>query len=224
MASMGELLRDGRDRTGMTVEEVADATNMPRDNIIALEQDALAVLPEELFTRGFIRIYSRVVGIPAEPVLKAYSHALVVQQYALAEPVRRLRRRRFNRRVLGVFMLGLLMFGVVIAVVFTGRLVSPEAQVRAVNAEVETVDELRSGSVVEFTALRPSDFEVFVDGRLGFSGKISGGSRQEWVPQSEMRVMANEGNAIEVRIDGKLVGTLGPNRSGIQRIWRVPIK
>ena len=221
---MGELLRDGRDRAGLTVEEVADATKMPRNNIIALEQDDLAVLPEEPFTRGFIRIYSRVLGIPAEPVLEAYSHALGIQQYALAEPVRRLRRRRFNRRVLGVFVLGLLILGVVSAIVFNGRMVSPGAQVRAVNAEVETVDELRSGSVVAFIALRSSDFEVFVDGRLGFNGNISGGSRQEWIPQSEIRVTANEGNAIEVRIDGELVGTLGPNGAGIQRTWRVLIK
>ena len=102
MTTMGELLRGGRDRAGMTVEEVADATNMPRDTIVALEQDDISVLPGGPFTRGFIRIYSRVLGIPAEPVLEAYSRALGAQQYVLDEPVRQLRRLRYTRIVAGV--------------------------------------------------------------------------------------------------------------------------
>ena len=224
MTTMGELLRGGRDRSGMTVEEVADATNIPRDTIIALEQDDIAVLPEAPFTRGFIRIYSRVLGMPAEPVLEAYSRALGVQQYVLDEPVRQLRRRRVTRLVAGVFALVVLVIGLGSVIVFATQVINPETQLHAVNTEVQRVEQLREGSVVEFYALRPCEFEVLIDGRLGFNGKISGGSRQEWVPQSEMRVTASEGNAIEVRIDGQKTGTLGSRGGGVQRTWRVLIQ
>lgn len=224
MTTMGELLRGGRDRSGMTVEEVADVTNMPRDTITALEQDEIAVLPEAPFTRGFIRIYSRVLGMPAEPVLEAYSRALGVQQYVLDEPVRQLRRRRVTRLVAGVFALVVFVIGLGSVIVFATQVINPETQLHAVNMEVQRIEQLREGSVVEFYVLRPCEFEVLIDGRLGFNGKISAGSRQEWVPQSEMRVTASEGNAIEVRIDGQKTGALGPRGGGVQRTWRVLIQ
>ena len=217
MTTMGELLRGGRDRTGMTVEEVADATNMPRDTIVALEQDDISVLPEGPFTRGFIRIYSRVLGIPAEPVLEAYSRALGAQQYVLDEPVRQLRRLRYTRILAGVVALAVVVIGIG-SLIFTSK---SDPELHVVNTEVQRVEQLREGSVVELIALRPCEIEVVIDGRSGFNGKISGGSRQEWVPQSEMRVTASEGNAIEVRIDGQKTGTLGPLGTGVQRTWRV---
>ena len=217
MTTMGELLRGGRDRAGMTVEEVADATNMPRDTIVALEQDDISVLPEGPFTRGFIRIYSRVLGIPAEPVLEAYSRALGVQQYVLDEPVRQLRRLRYTRILAGVVALAVVVIGIG-SLIFTSK---SDPELHVVNTEVQRVEQLREGSVVELVALRPCEIEVVIDGRSGFNGKISGGSRQEWVPQSEMRVTASEANAIEVRIDGQKTGTLGPLGTGVQRTWRV---
>ena len=99
-----------------------------------------------------------------------------------------------------------------------------DPELHVVNTEVQRVEQLREGSVVELVALRPCEIEVVIDGRSGFNGKISGGSRQEWVPQSEMRVTASEGNAIEVRIDGQKTGTLGPLGTGVQRTWRVLVR
>ena len=221
MTTMGELLRGGRDRAGMTVEEVADATNMPRDTIVALEQDDISVLPGGPFTRGFIRIYSRVLGIPAEPVLEAYSRVLGVQQYVLDEPVRQLRRLRYTRILAGVVALAVVVIGIGSLILFTSK---SDPELHVVNTEVQRVEQLREGSVVELVALRPCEIEVVIDGRSGFNGKISGGSRQEWVPQSEMRVTASEGNAIEVRIDGQKTGTLGPLGTGVQRTWRVLVR
>ena len=76
MATMGELLRAARDRAGLTVDEVAETTNIPRHHIAALESDDVDALPEEPFTRGFIRIYSRALGVASEPVLAAYAQTL----------------------------------------------------------------------------------------------------------------------------------------------------
>ena len=224
MTTMGELLRGGRNKAGMTLEEVVDATNMPRDTIVALEQDEIAVLPEGPFTRGFIRIYSRVLGMSAEPVLEAYSRALGAQQYVLDEPVRQLRRLRFIRLVAAVVTFAVVVIGLGSVIGFATQLISFETPLHVGNTEVQRVEQLREGSVVQFVAIRPCEIEVVIDGRSGFNGKISAGSRQEWVPQSEMRVTASEGNAIEVRIDGQKTGTLGSSGTGAQRTWRVLVR
>ena len=44
MATMGELLRAARDRAGLTVDEVAETTNIPRQHIAALEADDVVVI------------------------------------------------------------------------------------------------------------------------------------------------------------------------------------
>ena len=92
MATMGEMLRAARDQSGLSLEAVSSATRIPRHNLIALEADNLEVLPAEPFTRGLIRVYTRALAVPEEPVLNAYATALSARRLAAGAPDRALRR------------------------------------------------------------------------------------------------------------------------------------
>ena len=67
--SPGRYIRDQRQRRGMSVEQLAIDTKIPRSSIDALEEDNFAALPGPVFVKGFFRCCARSLGIDAEPVL-----------------------------------------------------------------------------------------------------------------------------------------------------------
>lgn len=65
----GQLLRDERLRRDMTLEHVAEALHLDRKTIGHLEADDYPALPPLTFVQGYVRSYSQLLGMPAEPLL-----------------------------------------------------------------------------------------------------------------------------------------------------------
>ncbi len=63
MDKVGAKLRDARVARGMSVEDVAQETRIPRATIAALEDGDAAALPAPVFVRGFVRSIARALGL-----------------------------------------------------------------------------------------------------------------------------------------------------------------
>src|SRR5215471_5175850 len=72
----GLCLRRAREARSLTLGDIAAATKVPRSCLELLEVADLAQLPAEVFVRGFIRSYSRVVGLAEAEPLAMYDRAL----------------------------------------------------------------------------------------------------------------------------------------------------
>ena len=57
MASVGDYLRELRQRRGLSLEEMSRATRVASRYLECLESDRFSALPAPVFTRGFIRAY-----------------------------------------------------------------------------------------------------------------------------------------------------------------------
>lgn len=68
---VGAILRDARENMGMSVEEVAIRLKFAPRQIIALEEEKYAQLPEMAFVRGFVRSYARLVQVDETSLLEA---------------------------------------------------------------------------------------------------------------------------------------------------------
>lgn len=217
---MGEMLRAARNQSGLSLEAVSSATRIPRHNLIALETDNLDVLPPEPFTRGLIRVYTRALSVPEEPVLNAYTTALSARRLAAGAPDRALRRRQ-GRLIAGAIAVVVVIVAAVLLVVQSGGLPMPAPSASPTRVSSPTGAGLRVGGVLELVAVRPTEIAVVVDGRSVFEGQISAGSSQTWSAQREIAVRAEAPDAIEVRIDGASIGLLGPPGGSYQRTWQV---
>lgn len=60
---VGELLRDAREKAGKRVEDIANDTRVPLRHLIAIENSDYAELPGKTYAMGFVRAYSRAVGL-----------------------------------------------------------------------------------------------------------------------------------------------------------------
>ncbi len=59
----GELLREARERAGLTQDDIAGKLKLAPRQIAAIESGDWDSLPERTFTRGFMRSYARIVGL-----------------------------------------------------------------------------------------------------------------------------------------------------------------
>lgn len=69
----GDMLKEGRERKSMSTDEVAKQLNLKHNFVVQIEANDFAQLPGATFIRGYLRAYSKLVGIDAEPVVEAYN-------------------------------------------------------------------------------------------------------------------------------------------------------
>jgi len=75
LASFGEELRREREIRGISLKEISDATKISKRFLDALERNDHKTLPAPVFTRGFVREYSRYVGLNSEEMVNRYNFA-----------------------------------------------------------------------------------------------------------------------------------------------------
>ncbi|MGB1581078.1 MAG: RodZ domain-containing protein, partial [Nevskiales bacterium] len=69
----GQILKQARQRRGLSVEDVVDATRMNAETILALEADRDPEQSAWVYVRGFYRRYAKALKIPEEPLLDAHA-------------------------------------------------------------------------------------------------------------------------------------------------------
>lgn len=72
MGSFGERLRREREMRGITIEEIAEATKIGSRNLRALEDEHFGLLPGGIFNKGFVRAYSKYLGLDEEQAVADY--------------------------------------------------------------------------------------------------------------------------------------------------------
>lgn len=68
----GAALAKAREAAEITQREVSDALNLPISTIDAIEQDDRERLPADVFTRGYIRAYARLLQLDPGPLVAAF--------------------------------------------------------------------------------------------------------------------------------------------------------
>lgn len=87
--SPGRYIREARQRRGVSIEQLALETKIPRSSLEALEEDQFGLLPGPVFVRGFFRCCARSLGLDPETVVGLLRDHLEAQKAAAQRPVRR---------------------------------------------------------------------------------------------------------------------------------------
>lgn len=67
--SPGRYIREQRNRRGMSIEELAAATKIPKRSLEMLEEDSHGGLPGPVFVKGFLRCVARALSIDVQTVM-----------------------------------------------------------------------------------------------------------------------------------------------------------
>jgi len=63
---LGQTLKEERERRGLTVAAVMEATKISRTNIEAMESGDRSMLPHPVYAKGFVKSYARFLGLDAD--------------------------------------------------------------------------------------------------------------------------------------------------------------
>lgn len=117
MEAPGAILQAARDRAGLSQEEVADELNLTVDKVRALETDRYDKLASDVFALGYLRRYSKIVGLDEDEMAERFRQWRAATQPAPVEPARRPVRPELY---LGLIAAAILLIGLVSAYVFLG--------------------------------------------------------------------------------------------------------
>lgn len=81
------MLREARERQGLSVDDVVAKIKLAPRQIVALEADDFDALPETAFVRGFVRSYARLLQLDAQPLLDALPGAEIAKVSSEIEKV-----------------------------------------------------------------------------------------------------------------------------------------
>src|SRR5690606_20174757 len=71
-ADLGSTLKNARVAKGLELADIAELTHVRKEYLRALEEGRYADLPEDVYTRNFVRLYAQAVGIEPEVAMQAY--------------------------------------------------------------------------------------------------------------------------------------------------------
>ena len=69
METLGDYLREERQKQGKTLEQIAQKTRINRATLQAIEDNQDELLPPALHVRGFLKLYARELGLNMEDIL-----------------------------------------------------------------------------------------------------------------------------------------------------------
>ncbi|WP_297794727.1 RodZ domain-containing protein [uncultured Marinobacter sp.] len=101
--SAGSLLRQGREKKGLSVSDIADSQHLRPAVIQAIEDGDYQQIDSELFLKGYVRAYAKQVGLEADSVVAILDKELEPLRLRRAEaleanPLVDIERRRRQKR------------------------------------------------------------------------------------------------------------------------------
>lgn len=73
METIGQILRNAREKRGLSIEDLEESTHIVAKFIRALENEDFASLPGEIYVKGFIKNLSDKLSLDSQLVLERYN-------------------------------------------------------------------------------------------------------------------------------------------------------
>ncbi len=249
MDDLGNLLRETREKQGLSLEQVEADTRIRHRFLAALESGDYAALPGQVYVKGFLKTYAAYLGLDAEQVVGLYAATVGAEE---AEPLpsvplvevdmegpRDL--RPIIRALAVVAVLAVLVAGYVRAPwrVWLGLQPAPVASPTATSVPAATATPSPTKTprptatrtaVVTATPTAAAEVRVqfLVTGRSWVQVLVDGqvaysglleNEAHEWVGNE--RIVARIGNAgaVDVTVNGQHLGTLGNEGDVVVQEW-----
>lgn len=94
---IGNILRQERERQGLTTEDIGRRTSIRAQYIEAIENEEFGILPGEVYTKGFIRNYATLLNLDADACVQKYVEENHPEQIAAMEAAREAEEARGRR-------------------------------------------------------------------------------------------------------------------------------
>jgi cytoskeleton protein RodZ len=237
LGSFGDKLREARERRGVSLRQIANATKISISVLEALERNDISRLPGGIFGRAFVRSYAIEVGLDPDDIIQEFiarfPHDSVTAGHPAAEPLDDHEEIEGSRRMANTFLRLALMSvpiaGIVVYLGMAGGRATEVArqQTQAPAAAIELaaapsgppapaptpapeVDRAAADRLrVALSASRSCWLSATVDGKKVIERMLQAGERQTFDVQRELVLTAGDAAAITMMLNGEEAKPLG---------------
>ena len=221
--SFGEKLKEVREAKGYSLDYIEEETKIRKLYINALEQETFEVLPPRVYATGFVRRYSKFLGLNADEMVVEFQSRAYYNE-SIHEEVTQIGQKEVDigfpvlyRNILAgiVFFIIALWAGKLVLGYITGRMDIPDQQA-TVPPKVEEpvkqpsppVPEVKKALVL-IEARQDCWLNVVVDGETVFTKIIKAGDKQEFEGKESVYIKAGNAGGIDITFNGKKVEPIG---------------
>jgi len=237
MATLGQELREDRERRTVSIKDISDRTKIGTRILIALENDRWDLMPEKFFIKGVIKAYAEAIGADPAVYLEKYEKQRAAKEEA-AERDRAARgwkktdsRKKITLdsekssfgRGFGKFLLAIVILAAVAILVFfmvkpgkkaeTPALASQETAPPSAAVPAAAVKEepqpAETGLRLVFRFQADCWMHVRADGVVVMDGIKTAGSSAELRAEKEFIIQTGNAGGFEFTLNGKPGRTLG---------------
>ncbi len=178
MRTVGQTLKEERERKFYTLDEIEKATKIRKELLEALEAGQYAKLPPSTFVQGFIKNYGKFLGLSQDKLLAIYRREFSEMKHpprildSFREPIENKKFKLTPARALGSVILGLvIIFFVYLWIEYRFLVGGPFLEVS------QPVNQLNTASpVIQVTGRTDSETKVSINNQevgVDTSGKFS---------------------------------------------------
>ncbi|NLX03011.1 MAG: helix-turn-helix domain-containing protein [Syntrophomonadaceae bacterium] len=221
--SFGEKLKEVREAKGYSLDYIEEETKIRKLYINALEQETFEVLPPRVYATGFVRRYSKFLGLNADEMVVEFQSRAYYNE-SIHEEVTQISQKEVDvgfpvlyRNILAgiVFFIIALWAGKLVLGYITGRMDIPDQQA-TVPPKVEEpvkqpsppVPEVKRALVL-IEARQDCWLNVVVDGETVFTKIIKAGDKQEFKGKESVYIKAGNAGGIDITFNGEKVEPIG---------------
>src|SRR5215510_10677238 len=88
-SGFGQRLRDARERRGVSLRQIANATKISAGVLEGLERNDISRLPGGIFGRGFVRSFASEVGLDPEMAIRQFIAQFGGESVVAGDPLAR---------------------------------------------------------------------------------------------------------------------------------------
>ncbi|HJX39255.1 MAG TPA: RodZ domain-containing protein [Anaerolineae bacterium] len=233
MGEFGQLLREAREKKGLSFAQVEEDTRIRQALVEALEEEDFGKLPSGIYRKGLLRSYALYLGLDPNEVMSLYGgeDAETGPMPKVAEGFEPPKGMAITSWLFIDLFLGLL---IVASAVVAGSLAynrwrptlpasstTPTRQVSLASPVLQftptdtpsptgTATQVPSGRLqVDVQIISRTWLEVTVDGQPAFRGLIEAGTNWSWFAEDSIAMHVGNASGVLVTLNGQVLGPLG---------------
>lgn len=180
MLRVGERLYEARQKKGLSLEEIANATKIRKDFLIAIEKSDYKKLPSVAYAQGFVRNYAKFLKLNEKEILALFKREIdtskelkVLPEGLSGQKDIPIQRSRIKQTALLVFLILLVLLGY-IGFQYRYAIISPPLELLSPpeNAKVSSDTIIVSGKTEPSATVFINDESVSVDQKGKFRKEL----------------------------------------------------
>jgi len=231
--SFGRYLRTRRLEKGVNLEVISRETKIRMDCLLLIEQEDHNRLPAEVYVKGFLRAYAKIIGVDEDDVIRRYLSSLqVFKESARSEDdLIRLNKNYWPRLLLSIgALLCIIAFSVYVVSFFQGRPSTPAPKSEQFRQQKEVVEDIHDRTseppevsspiekhsedileklLLKIMALEVTWIKVIIDEKDPKEYVMHPGDHLEFEASSDFNLLIGNAGGVKLTLNDESLGVLG---------------